>query len=68
MKTINLSEKSTVLWLAGTPLAAAYRRTVRVQALDLSRAHGRATVEIYSHDGIVLDALHAGADGGVATC
>ena len=53
---LTLDEASTESWEDEGPDGDAHRRDVRELAQKIARWHGR-TCEIWSHDGIVLDAI-----------
>jgi hypothetical protein len=57
VSAIVLTKQDTEMWEQSQN--DAWRRYIRAIALERSRDDGGATVEIHSHDGIVLDALNA---------
>ena len=61
MKAIHLSAEQTATWESDGPEAVDFRHNLRVEALNASLESG-LTVEVYSCDGVVLDALKADPD------
>lgn len=56
-KSITLSQSETSLWDDGGPDGDAFRKSICDSARDHSRALAGRTVEIYSYDGVTLDAV-----------
>jgi hypothetical protein len=56
VKSITLTTDETARWEQDGPEGEAFRRDKRAEARALSAEHGGATVDIFSDDGIVLDA------------
>lgn len=57
--SISLDVAETALWERGDGDGQAFRQSIRDAAAERSGALGGRTVEVYSHDGITLDAIEA---------
>jgi hypothetical protein len=52
-----LTEQETQLWESDSPEAARFRAKWRKDAISASYALNGASIELYSHDGIMLDSV-----------